>query len=54
MKKLIIVLFFLMLPNLANAACECIMGADDQFTLTGADLADRLGEVAWNMQISQR
>ena len=40
--------------HLANAACECIMGADDQFTLTGADLADRLGEVAWNMQISQR
>jgi len=39
---------------LANAACECIMSADDQFTLTGADLADRLGEVAWNMQISQR
>lgn len=40
--------------HLANAACECIMSADDQFTLTGVDLADRLGEVAWNMQISQR
>jgi D-beta-D-heptose 7-phosphate kinase/D-beta-D-heptose 1-phosphate adenosyltransferase len=40
--------------QLANAAVECIMGSDDNFTLTGADLADRLAEVAWNMQISQR
>ena len=40
--------------HLANAACECIMSADDHFTLTSADLADRLGEIAWKMQISQR
>ena len=40
--------------HLANAACECIMSLDGNFTLTSADLANRLGEVAWNMQISQR
>jgi len=40
--------------QLANAACECIMAADQEFTLTGDALADRLDQVAWSMQISQR
>ncbi len=39
---------------LANAACECIMASDELFTLTSADLVDRLAEVAWSLQISQR
>ena len=40
--------------HLANAACECIMGGTQKFTLTSDDLANRLGEVAWSLQISQR
>lgn len=40
--------------QLANAACECIMSADQEFTLTGDALANRLDQVAWSMQISQR
>ncbi|MBT4065821.1 MAG: hypothetical protein HOE76_01200 [Euryarchaeota archaeon] len=39
---------------LANAACECIMSGTQNFTLTSDDLANRLGEVAWSLQISQR
>ncbi|MDP6869778.1 MAG: PfkB family carbohydrate kinase [Candidatus Poseidoniaceae archaeon] len=42
------------IAHLANAACECIMSKDNNFTLTREDLADRLGEVAWSLQISQR
>lgn len=40
--------------HLANAACECIMSGTQKFTLTSDDLANRLGEVAWSLQISQR
>ena len=42
------------IAHLANAACECIMSKENYFTLTSDDLADRLGEVAWSLQISQR
>ena len=42
------------IAHLANAACECIMGSTQNFTLTSDDLANRLGEVAWSLQISQR
>ena len=41
---------------LANAACECILGADktESFVLSRADLIDRIGEMSWNLQISKR
>tara|TARA_B100000575_G_scaffold166489_1_gene133106 strand:- start:52 stop:1101 length:1050 start_codon:yes stop_codon:yes gene_type:complete len=42
------------IAHLANAACECIMSGTQKFTLTSDDLANRLGEVAWSLQISQR
>ena len=42
------------IAHLANAACECIMSDTQNFTLTSDDLANRLGEVAWSLQISQR
>ncbi|MAI67266.1 MAG: hypothetical protein CMJ26_05260 [Phycisphaerae bacterium] len=42
------------ISHLANAACECIMSGTQNFTLTSDDLANRLGEVAWSLQISQR
>ena len=42
------------IAHLANAACECIMSGTQNFTLTSDDLANRLGEVAWSLQISQR
>ena len=42
------------IAHLANAACECIMSDIQNFTLTSDDLANRLGEVAWSLQISQR
>jgi bifunctional ADP-heptose synthase (sugar kinase/adenylyltransferase) len=42
------------IAHLANAACECIMVSEQSFTLTGDDLANRLGQVAWSLQISQR
>ena len=42
------------IAHLANAACACIMGSTQNFTLTSDDLANRLGEVAWSLQISQR
>ena len=42
------------ITQLANAACECIMSDIQNFTLTSDDLANRLGEVAWSLQISQR
>ena len=42
------------IAHLANAACECIMSGAQKFTLTSDDLANRLGEVAWSLQISQR
>tara|TARA_B110001452_G_C15240483_1_gene429493 strand:+ start:5242 stop:6294 length:1053 start_codon:yes stop_codon:yes gene_type:complete len=42
------------IAHLANAACECIMGSTQKFTLTSDDLANRLGQVAWSLQISQR
>ena len=42
------------IAHLANAACECIMSGTQNFTLTARDLANRLGEIAWSLQISQR
>ena len=42
------------IAHLANAACECIMSGTQNFTLTDRDLANRLGEIAWSLQISQR
>ena len=42
------------IAHLTNAACECIMSERQNFTLTSSDLANRLGEVAWSLQISQR
>ena len=42
------------IAHLANAACECIMSETQNFTLTSDDLANRLGQVAWSLQISQR
>jgi rfaE bifunctional protein kinase chain/domain len=42
------------IAHLANAACECIMSGTQNFTLTARDLAHRLGEIAWSLQISQR
>jgi len=41
---------------LANAACECILGANrtDSFVLSRDDLIDRIGEMSWNLQVSKR
>ena len=41
---------------LANAASECILGADrtERFVLTRDDLIERMRETAWNLQISKR
>lgn len=41
---------------LANAACECILGAErtEAFSLSREDLVDRIGEMTWNLQISKR
>ena len=41
---------------LTNAACECILGAEqtDSFVLTRDDLINRIGEIAWNLQVSKR
>jgi len=41
---------------LANAACECILGAEqtDSFVLSREDLILRIGEMVWNLQVSKR
>jgi len=41
---------------LANAACECILGAHqtESFVLSREDLIDRIGEMSWNLQVSKR
>ncbi len=41
---------------LANAACECILGAErtDAFVLSKDDLIHRVGEHVWNLQVSKR
>ncbi len=41
---------------LTNAACECILGAEntDSFSLAKNDLINRVGEIAWNLQVSKR
>ena len=41
---------------LANAACECILGAErtDSFVLSKDDLIHRVGEHVWNLQVSKR
>ena len=41
---------------LTNAACECILGAEqtDSFVLNREDLINRIGEIAWNLQVSKR
>jgi len=41
---------------LANAACECILGAErtDAFVLSRDDLIHRVGEHVWNLQVSKR
>ena len=41
---------------LANAACECILGANrtESFVLSRDDLIDRIGEMSWNLQVSKR
>lgn len=41
---------------LANAACECILGAEktDGFVLSRDDLIQRISEQAWNLQVSKR
>ena len=42
--------------HIANAASECILAAErtEGFVLNKSDLIDRLGEMAWNLQISKR
>jgi D-beta-D-heptose 7-phosphate kinase/D-beta-D-heptose 1-phosphate adenosyltransferase len=42
--------------QLVNAACECILAASssDSFVLSRDDLVDRIGEMAWNLQVSKR
>lgn len=42
--------------QLVNAACECILAASssDSFVLNRDDLVDRIGEMAWNLQVSKR
>ncbi|RJU93329.1 MAG: hypothetical protein DWC01_00105 [Candidatus Poseidoniales archaeon] len=41
---------------LANAACECILGAEqtDSFVLSREDIIHRIGEHVWNLQVSKR
>ena len=41
---------------LTNAACECILGAEatDSFSLSKEMLIHRVGEIAWNLQVSKR
>jgi len=41
---------------LANAACECILGAEktDGFVLSRDELVHRISEQAWNLQVSKR
>jgi len=41
---------------LTNAACECILGAEeaDSFSLSKGELIHRVGEIAWNLQVSKR
>ena len=41
---------------LTNAACECILGAEatDSFSLSKNMLIHRVGEIAWNLQVSKR
>ena len=42
--------------QLANAASECILIADrtDRFVLRLDDMVDRIGEIAWSLQVSKR
>ncbi len=42
--------------QLANAASECILVADrtDRFVLRLDDMIDRIGEIAWSLQVSKR
>lgn len=42
--------------QLANAASECILNADrtDRFVLRLDDMVDRIGEIAWSLQVSKR
>ena len=42
--------------QLANAASECILVADrtDRFVLRLDDMVDRIGEIAWSLQVSKR
>ena len=42
--------------QLANAASECILTADrtDRFVLRLDDMIDRIGEIAWTLQVSKR
>ncbi|MDG1546533.1 MAG: PfkB family carbohydrate kinase [Candidatus Poseidoniaceae archaeon] len=42
--------------QLVNAACECILAASssDSFVLSRDELVDRIGEMAWNLQVSKR
>ena len=41
---------------LTNAACECILSAEatDSFSLSKSMLIHRVGEIAWNLQVSKR
>jgi len=41
---------------LANAACECILAAEqtEAFVLSKENLIHRIGELAWNLQVSKR
>jgi len=41
---------------LANAACECILAAEqtDAFVLSKENLIHRIGEHVWNLQVSKR
>jgi len=41
---------------LTNAACECILSAEatDSFSLSKEMLIHRVGEIAWNLQVSKR
>ncbi|MEC7097163.1 MAG: PfkB family carbohydrate kinase [Candidatus Thermoplasmatota archaeon] len=41
---------------LTNAACECILSAEatDSFSLSKDMLIHRVGEIAWNLQVSKR
>ena len=42
--------------QLANAASECILIADrtDRFVLRLDDMVNRIGEIAWSLQVSKR